>query len=283
MSSQEPATSTPPPETQPDLETGSRAQTENISSEESESEEEEDVIKLAQIPSLAKLYEDGILKEASKVYHKPNKGLLERVAFVQADITKLQVDSIVNAANRSLLGGGGVDGAIHRAAGPNLVKECRLLDGCDTGQSKITRAYNLPSSRIIHTVGPVYSESQVEAKAALLRSCYQTSLELAVEHGLRHIAFCSVSTGIYGYPIKDATRIALDTVRKYLEDESSEARKVLERVIFVVFPERDKQVYLQLIPEFFPDETPSEAEDTVAESTEEKAGTVEPEVVKESA
>ncbi|THU85656.1 A1pp-domain-containing protein [Dendrothele bispora CBS 962.96] len=151
--------------------------------------------------------------------------------------------------------GGGVDGAIHAAAGPQLLQECRTLNGAETGESKITKGYDLPSKHVIHTVGPIYSFSSpdnVELKAKQLTSCYRTSLELAVKHNLKHIAFCSVSTGIYGYPIDDATHIALDTVRNFCE---SDAGSSLERVIFVVWTDKDKHVYEELIPEYFPPES----------------------------
>ncbi|TFK75142.1 A1pp-domain-containing protein [Pluteus cervinus] len=201
------------------------------------------------IPTIAKLYGKEVLKRAETERYPFNKVLLERVSLFQGDITRLKLDCIVNAANKSLLGGGGVDGAIHSAAGPKLLEECRTLNGCMTGQSKITRGYNIPASHIIHTVGPVYSESAKEEKAELLASCYRTSLELAVENSLRHIAFPSVSTGIYGYPIADATDIALDEVRKFLETENGSK---LERVILVVWSDRDKGVYQQMIPGYFP-------------------------------
>jgi len=148
-----------------------------------------------------------------------------------------------------LLGGSGVDGAIHHAAGRKLLQECRTLNGAETGESKITGAYRLPSKHIIHTVGPVYSRSDLENRAQQLRSCYSTSLNLAVEHNLKHIAFPSVSTGIYGYPIEDATHIALDVVRRFCDsDEGSK----LDRIIFVVWSNKDKEVYETLIPEYFP-------------------------------
>jgi O-acetyl-ADP-ribose deacetylase (regulator of RNase III) len=159
---------------------------------------------------------------------------------IQADITTLMVDAIVNAANSSLLGGGGVDGAIHRAAGPELVQECRLLGGCKTGDARITRGYRLPARHVIHTVGPVWNGG-LAGEAELLASCYRRSLEVAVENRLRSIAFPSISTGIFGYPIEEAARIAVDTVR------SSRASASLDEVTFCCFSASDLDVYLGLL------------------------------------
>ncbi|CAA7265583.1 unnamed protein product [Cyclocybe aegerita] len=212
------------------------------------------------IKPIAEFYANNILKPAppAKVRRKHDPALLERVSLYQGDITKVDVDAVVNAANRSLLGGGGVDGAIHAAAGPKLYDECRELNGCSTGESKITKGYNLPARHVIHTVGPVYSTRDKEEKAEQLASCYKTSMQLAVENTIRHVAFPSISTGIYSYPIVDATRIALDTVRTFIESE--EGAKI-ERVIFVVWSNKDKEVYESLIPEYFPPgEKPQEVE-----------------------
>jgi O-acetyl-ADP-ribose deacetylase (regulator of RNase III) len=164
-----------------------------------------------------------------------------RIEVVQGDITKQAVDAIVNAANRTLLGGGGVDGAIHRAAGPGLLEECRLLHGCGTGDAKITKGYNLPARHVIHTVGPVFGE-EGGREAYLLESCYRTSLELAESSGLKSIAFPSISTGAYGYPVREASKIAMRTVKDVVNRGSG-----IERVVFVTFSNEDYGVYLGLI------------------------------------
>jgi O-acetyl-ADP-ribose deacetylase (regulator of RNase III) len=156
---------------------------------------------------------------------------------LQADITTLSVDAIVNAANSSLLGGGGVDGAIHRAAGPQLLEECRRLGGCETGQAKITKGYNLPARFVIHTVGPVWRGGSF-GEPGLLASCYRNSLALAAERKLRTIAFPSISTGVYGYPIESAARIAVDTVREVLK-----ASAMPEEVTFCCFSRGDLEIY----------------------------------------
>jgi O-acetyl-ADP-ribose deacetylase (regulator of RNase III) len=159
-----------------------------------------------------------------------------RMELLVGDIARLQVDAIVNAANRSLLGGGGVDGAIHRAAGPDLVEECRTLGGCETGDAKITGGYNLPARHIIHTVGPVYHGRPDDP--GLLASCYRTSLQLARQHGLASVAFPAISCGIYGYPVDKACRIAIDTVRDFLTDSA-----LPEKVLFVLFSEDFFRIY----------------------------------------
>lgn len=154
---------------------------------------------------------------------------MDRIEILEADITKLAVDAIVNAANQSLLGGGGVDGAIHRAAGPELLEECRALGGCPTGQAKITKGYGLAARFVIHAVGPRYRDGR-HGEPELLAGCYTESLKLAVAHGVRSIAFPAISCGIYGYPVADAARIAVRAVKGFLENETS-----IKRVIFACF------------------------------------------------
>ncbi|KAK0211081.1 A1pp-domain-containing protein [Desarmillaria ectypa] len=215
-------------------------------------------ITLEKIPTLAQLFKQAIIKAVDKPKYPLDSALLDRISLFQGDITKLSVDSIVNAANKTLLGGGGVDGAIHAAAGKGLLEECRGLNGCETGESKITKGHKLPSKHVIHTVGPIYSSKDIETKAEQLASCYRTSLELAAKNSLKHIAFPSISTGIYGYPIEDATHIALKEVRQFV---TTEPGSTLERVIFVVWSNKDRDVYQELLPGYFPPSVPSEPKD----------------------
>ncbi len=160
------------------------------------------------------------------------------IEIVQGDITTIAVDAVVNAANSSLLGGGGVDGAIHRAAGPQLLAECKALGGCPTGEARLTLAYHLPARFVIHTVGPVWHGGEA-GEAEQLASCYRSVLHLAREHRLRSLAFPSISTGAYGFPIEQACRIALREVSAQL----ASAAGPLEKVLFVCFSESDRQSY----------------------------------------
>lgn len=165
-----------------------------------------------------------------------DKDILAKLEVRQGDITRLDVDAIVNAANTKLLGGGGVDGAIHRAAGPQLLEECRTIGGCPTGEARITGGYNLPARHVIHTVGPVYSGKPQDSR--LLTSCYFNSLTLAVENNLATIAFPAISCGVYGYPIEDACKIAVDTGCDFLKANPS-----VQKIIYILFSEKDCAVY----------------------------------------
>lgn len=163
--------------------------------------------------------------------------VIDRIEIAQGDITTFEVDAIVNAANQTLLGGGGVDGAIHRAAGPKLLAECVALMGCKTGNAKITLGYNLPAKHVIHTVGPVWHGGS-KGEPELLASCYRRSLEVAVENEVKSIAFPCISTGVYRYPREDACRIAVSTVKEFVDKHPE-----IEKVIFVCFGQDDFELY----------------------------------------
>ncbi len=169
--------------------------------------------------------------------------VFDRMVLVRGDITKEQVDAIVNAANSSLLGGGGVDGAIHRAAGPDLLGECKTLGGCPTGEARITQGYRLPAKHVIHTVGPVYRGGD-HGEPSLLASCYRNSLQLAADNDIETIAFPAISCGVYGYPIEEAARIALKTTAEFLAEHAG-----IKEVRFVLFGQADHDVYAAALAE----------------------------------
>jgi len=164
-----------------------------------------------------------------------------RIELLKTDITRLEVDAIVNAANSSLLGGGGVDGAIHRAAGPELLKECRLLKGCNTGQAKITRGFNLPAKHVIHTVGPIYRDGQ-NNESNLLASCYKESLKLASKYKIQTIAFPNISTGVYHFPKDEAARIAISEVTDFFNSNNFP-----KTVFFICFDEENYAIYNRIL------------------------------------
>jgi len=166
---------------------------------------------------------------------------LKRIDVVLGDITKVSVDAIVNAANNTLLGGGGVDGAIHRAAGPELLEECRQLNGCETGKAKITKGYKLPAKYVIHTVGPIWRGGNAN-EDELLASCYRNSLQLAVENSIKTIAFPSISTGVYRFPVKRAAKIAMFEISRFLNEIDS-----IEKVLMVCFDKGTMDAYSQAL------------------------------------
>ncbi|KAK5190089.1 hypothetical protein LTR92_010070 [Exophiala xenobiotica] len=200
------------------------------------------------IPSISQLYRNKTLRPSSdEDLPNPSQQHNDRICVIQEDITKLEVDAIVNAANRRLLGGGGVDGAIHRAAGPQLVKECATLGGCETGSAKITDAYRLPCKKVIHAVGPVFNN--LEVSEPLLRSCYRTALQLAVGNDCKTIAFPNISCGVYGYPSRPAARAAIRETLAFLK--RPEGQK-LEKIVFCNFLDRDMDSYAECLPTVFP-------------------------------
>ncbi|QDS71061.1 hypothetical protein FKW77_008692 [Venturia effusa] len=219
------------------------------------------LIPIDEIPTLTLLYKLQHVEplEEEEPFHPYNAQHNAKIALVRHDITKLHVDSIVNAANSSLLGGGGVDGAIHRAAGDGLYDECKTLDGCETGDAKITNAYELPCKKVIHAVGPIYSISKRENRhEQLLRGCYRKSLELAEENGLQSIAFSALSTGIYGYPSDEAAHAAISEVRNFLDEGRAQT---LQKIVFCNFLQKDENAYFEALPKFFPQDPASVKEE----------------------
>jgi len=204
------------------------------------------LIPLVEIPSIGLYYKFGRLQPSSTAtINTANYTFNYKVGYVRNDVTVMHMDAIVNAAKNSLLGGSGIDGAIHKAAGPDLLKECRTLHGCETGSAKITDAYKLPCRKVIHAVGPDYTEHDPAEAQELLQACYRTCLELAVENGLQNIAFPCLSAGIYGYPAKAAAETALGEVRKFLESGKGDS---LKKIVFCIFTDKDEEAYNKLIP-----------------------------------
>ncbi|KFY25305.1 hypothetical protein V493_04719 [Pseudogymnoascus sp. VKM F-4281 (FW-2241)] len=207
------------------------------------------VIQVSDIPTIAELYQLKKLSPPDTESSTPSQALNNKISIFRGNITKIQADAIVNAANKFLNGGGGVDGAIHAAAGDGLLEECRTLYGCETGSAKITDAYELPCKKVIHAVGPVYFRSVREKNAALLASCYTTSLQLAVDNDCKTVVFSGLSTGVYGYPSQDAASVATKAVRGFLE---SDAGDKIDRVVFCTFEMKDVNAYNDWTPRAFP-------------------------------
>ncbi|XP_068267077.1 ADP-ribose glycohydrolase MACROD2 isoform X2 [Nyctibius grandis] len=233
--------------------------------EERRKEYSRDYVALKNIPTWmedlkSKSESDG---ENAKEDLQGKKSLSEKVSLYRGDITLLEVDAIVNAANSSLLGGGGVDGCIHRAAGPCLVAECRNLSGCETGQAKITCGYDLPAKYVIHTVGPIARGHLTDTHKENLANCYKSSLKLAKENNIRSIAFPCISTGIYGFPNEPAAVIALNTTKEWLTKNHDE----VDRIIFCVFLEVDYKIFKKKMGEFFPLDDANEEGTELSEET----------------
>uniref|UniRef100_A0A4X2KCQ6 Mono-ADP ribosylhydrolase 1 n=1 Tax=Vombatus ursinus TaxID=29139 RepID=A0A4X2KCQ6_VOMUR len=206
-----------------------------------------DFVKLKKIPTWKDMAKGATAKEEEPQYKK-DKALNEKISLFRGDITKLEVDAIVNAANSSLLGGGGVDGCIHRAAGHLLTEECRSLHSCETGKAKITGGYRLPAKYVIHTVGPIAQGDPSPSQAQELRNCYVNSLQLALENRLRSVAFPCISTGVFGYPNEAAAEVVLSTLREWLEEHKDK----VDRLLICVFLEKDEEIYRKRLPHFFP-------------------------------
>ena len=199
----------------------------------------------SQIPTLPTLYATSRLAPVAAPLFPPSARLNAKISQHHGSIISVTTAAIVNAANATLLGGGGVDGAIHAAAGPDLAAECARLGGCRTGDAKITAAHRLPCRNVIHAVGPRYNQLGAERAEAALRGCYRRSLELAVENGCESVAFSAIGTGVYGYPSRDAADVALETTREFLEGKMGDK---VERVVFVTFEGKDEAAYEELVP-----------------------------------
>ncbi|MCJ1474518.1 hypothetical protein MMC13_003176 [Lambiella insularis] len=213
-------------------------------------------IPLSEIPTLSILYKLKHLSPPplSTSLPQPSQRFNDSICLIRTDITTLGVSAIVNAANTSLLGGGGVDGAIHSRAGPGLYDECLTLHGCETGSAKITSAYDLRCENVIHAVGPVYWKAKKEKaglERQLLAGCYRKCLELAQQEGCKSVAFSAISTGVYGYPSGEAAEVALRTVKEWIE-QKGDSRGGLEKVVFCVFERKDEVAYEEWLPKFFP-------------------------------
>ncbi|XP_030073988.1 ADP-ribose glycohydrolase MACROD1 [Microcaecilia unicolor] len=211
-----------------------------------------DYVKLKEIHTWKETAKSAKLKQPEETKYQKDKDLNEKISLFRGDITKLEVDAIVNAANSTLLGGGGVDGCIHRAAGPLLRQECSTLNGCETGKAKITCGYALPAKFIIHTVGPIAKGDPSEGHVMDLTNCYKNSLKLVQENKIRTVAFPCISTGVYGYPADAAADVALSTIRLWLQDN----KEKVDRIIICVFMEKDEEIYRKKLLEYFPTDLP---------------------------
>ncbi|KAL4672213.1 hypothetical protein H8957_009972 [Semnopithecus entellus] len=211
-----------------------------------------DFVRLKKIPTWKEMAK-GVAVKVEEPRYKKDKQLNEKISLFRGDITKLEVDAIVNAGKNRLVLGGGVDGCIHRAAGPLLTDECRTLQSCETGKAKITGGYRLPAKYVIHTVGPIAYGEPSASQAAELRSCYLSSLDLLLEHRLRSAAFPCISTGVFGYPCEAAAEVVLATVREWLEQHKDK----VDRLIICVFLEKDEDIYRSRLPHYFPVDPPS--------------------------
>lgn len=207
-------------------------------------------IPVAEIPTLSLLYKLHKLVPSFAATAGATPQFNDKICLIRADICKLETDAIVNAANSDLIAGGGVCGAIHAVAGPELEEECEEIGGCETGDAVITSGYQLPAKKVLHAVGPIYSRSpsKKERQARQLATCYTRCLNLAVENGCRSLAFSCLSTGIYGYPSTEAAETAVQAVKGWLEGAGAEKAQAIERIVFCCFLEKDENCYHEIIP-----------------------------------